>query len=445
MSILALPFPRSLFALAVAAGMSSLASAQMTWFVDASVCPTPGTGIPGSPFCRIQDGIAIANPGDTVLVAPGTYYENLDFLGKAIAVQSTDGALATIVDGGLAGSCVSFVTGEGPGSVIQGFTLTNGSGRPVSGSGEGGGVSCSASSPTILENRIIRNAPQRGGGIACRNGSSPLIARNLIAYNTAPSAGGGIFLHTNCAPRIENNLILRNRVASATGGGLYIGYSSAPVLEHNTIYANSALNAGAAFSFQSSATATNCIVWGNTPNQLLNVVNVTYSNVEGGIAGTGNVNADPLFVDGATDDLHLQAQSPCVNTGTNVVTLIDFEGDSRTASIAPDMGADEFHPHLYIAGEPLRWNLIDVRFIGVPNTAPVFAILGSGFMPVPLPLPPFGDLLILPTLYAFPMPPIGANGSLSFSALLPGPGPYSVYLQALIGTTLSNAIQIYVN
>ncbi|MBL8897090.1 MAG: right-handed parallel beta-helix repeat-containing protein, partial [Planctomycetes bacterium] len=420
------------------------ALAQTTWHVDAAFCPGPGNGSPGSPFCRIQDGITAALPGDTVLVAPGTYVENVDFLGKAIELRSVRGPLATIVDGGLAGACVSFVNGEGPASIIQGFTLTNGSGRPVTGGGEGGGIACLSSSPTIRGNRIVRNAPRWGGGIACRSGSSPLIVGNLIADNTAPGAGGGLYLHTNCAPRLENNLIFRNRVASATGGGLYIGYNSTPTLVHNTIYANAALNAGGAFSFQSNATLTSCIVWGNTPNQLLNVVNVTYSDVQGGLAGTGNVNTDPLFVDPASDDFHLSFGSPCIDAGTSGGPGFDFEGDSRTSSAAPDMGADEFATRFYLAGVPRAWNTLDLRFIGGPNASPVFALLSTDFLPAPLPIPPFGDLLLLPPFTAFPMGALSAQGTLSVPVLVPGPGGYSLALQALIGVELTNGIALYV-
>src|SRR5689334_7174471 len=64
----------------------------------------------------IQAAITAAQPGDTVLVAPGTYLENLDFQGKAITVTSSDGAAVTIVDGGAKGPVATFRSGEGTGS-----------------------------------------------------------------------------------------------------------------------------------------------------------------------------------------------------------------------------------------------------------------------------------------------------------------------------------------
>ena len=71
--------------------------------------------------------------GDEVVVRPGTYEERIDFLGKAITVRSEQGPDVTVIDGGSPsnpdrGSVVVFENGEGPDSVLDGFTLTNGTG-----------------------------------------------------------------------------------------------------------------------------------------------------------------------------------------------------------------------------------------------------------------------------------------------------------------------------
>src|SRR5262245_23678148 len=89
----------------------------------------------------IQAGINVAASGDTVLVAPGSYSESIDFMGKAIAVQSSGGALATTITAtGLGTSTVKFISGEGGDSVLDGFTVTGGAGT-VSGSDRfGGGI-----------------------------------------------------------------------------------------------------------------------------------------------------------------------------------------------------------------------------------------------------------------------------------------------------------------
>src|SRR5262245_27769659 len=75
----------------------------------------------------IQAAINVATNGDTVLVAPGTYRENINFGGKAITVTSESGPRDTIIDGGNVDSVVIFTSGEGRRSIINGFTLQNGS------------------------------------------------------------------------------------------------------------------------------------------------------------------------------------------------------------------------------------------------------------------------------------------------------------------------------
>jgi len=74
----------------------------------------------------IQGAINIANNGDTVLVAPGTYYENINFNGKAITVTSSGGAAQTIIDGGGVAPVVTFDTNETSTSTLNGFTLQHG-------------------------------------------------------------------------------------------------------------------------------------------------------------------------------------------------------------------------------------------------------------------------------------------------------------------------------
>lgn len=107
--------------------------------------------VPGD-YLNIQEAIDAAANGDTVLVAPGTYFENIDFLGKSITVMSSDGADVTIMDGNYTASVATFQSGEGLDSVLDGFTLTNGLGNddPVNGSA-GGGVYCFQSSPLITK------------------------------------------------------------------------------------------------------------------------------------------------------------------------------------------------------------------------------------------------------------------------------------------------------
>ena len=117
----------------------------------------------------------------TVLVAPGTYHENIDFQGKAITLVSEQGASSTVIDGGLANPVVTFKTSEGNSSVLKGFTLQNGK-ATFAASYTGGGVSISGASPTITENVITKNQGGCSGiGIGIYFGS-PIIQKNTMRF-----------------------------------------------------------------------------------------------------------------------------------------------------------------------------------------------------------------------------------------------------------------------
>ena len=103
----------------------------------------------------IQTAINIAVNGDEIIVAPGTYFETINFLGKAIIVRSTDPydpavVQSTIINGNGAGSVVGCTNGEGPDTVLSGFVITGGSGAACGGGATcGGGMYNVNSSPTV--------------------------------------------------------------------------------------------------------------------------------------------------------------------------------------------------------------------------------------------------------------------------------------------------------
>jgi serine protease len=108
----------------------------------------------------IQAGINAAVNGDTVLVAPGTYVENINFLGKAITVASAKGPRVTIIDGNKKDSVVRFTNKETTASVLSGFTIQNGYAHIT-----GGGIDMETASPTITGSIITANQGNLGGGI----------------------------------------------------------------------------------------------------------------------------------------------------------------------------------------------------------------------------------------------------------------------------------------
>ncbi len=217
----------------------------------------------------IQDGINAANNGDTVLVAPGTYTENINFLGKAITVISTGGPKVTVIDGGGFAPVAAFVTNESTSSVLDGFTLQNGVGTftfqyqgggvsidnasptishnfiEKNTAGDGGGIGVYFGSPLILWNQVVSNSASFGGGIAIVGASSAQILHNTFSSNTA-GAGGAFELFDAGSVFIEDNMILGN--SGGQGGGLYIVNEADEIIVQNLIALNTASSGSQVYS-----------------------------------------------------------------------------------------------------------------------------------------------------------------------------------------------------
>jgi len=337
----------------------------------------------------IGDAIFAAENGDTVLVAPGMYVGSVNFMGKAITVKSSGGATATVLSGNnnYPVHVVAFENGEGPDSVIDGFTITQGW------DWSGGGVYCDACSPTIRNNIISDNEANYGGGIYCRLGASPIVTNNTIINNTArivyggmgggilcvsnsnafisnnrfignqAPCGGGIYCDSS-SPIIINNIVIENEAIlnmhgiGGQGGGICSGNYAVPKITNNTIVGNNALQGGGFLAGFSSAKVTNNIFWDNSATTYPEIYYsgvpfpvISYCCVKGGQAGAGNINANPLFADSANGDFHLLSNSPCIDKGSNSALSLpptDFDGENRimdgdgNGSAIVDMGVDEF-------------------------------------------------------------------------------------------------------
>ena len=275
----------------------------------------------------IQDAINAAESGNTILVGPGIYRENIDFMGKSITVHGVDGPIKTIIDGDRAGSVVTYSGGETEEAVLDGFTLRNGSGT------------------FIILAPFIGFGSYVGGGIYLEN-SSPTITNCMITNNYA-YLGGGLYLRAS-SPTITNSMIVRNRATGLAhgGGGLYLEDSS-PTITHCTVGSNFAGQyGGAIFCDNASPRITNSILWGDSAiyGSEIHVYSgspvVTYSDVEGGWSGEGNIEANPSFAGAIT--FHLVPGSPCIDSATDAGVYTDMDGQRRPWGAGFDMGADEF-------------------------------------------------------------------------------------------------------
>ena len=176
---------------------------------------------------------------------------------------------------------------------------------------------------------------------------------------------------------------------------------------------------------------------------------MSYCDVKGGYPGPGNIDADPLFVNAAEGDYHLGYLSPCRDTGSNTAPDLpgkDFEGDPRISQGLADIGADEFHPHLYFTGETAPGGSIEVKVIGVPASAPLLLWIGSGTRDNPLPTVYGNWFLQLPLLLQVALDPVPKEGVAILAYDFPPdfPAPWLVAMQALVGKNLSNFSEMHI-
>lgn len=397
-------------------------------------------------FLRIQDAVNASGEGGTVVVRPGTYFENIRITEKPVVLESEYGPALTVIDGMDNGrdSVVLIWNQETAGTVVDGFTITNGSSGYA-----GGGIWCGDGADCTIRNNIITNnsTVSRGGGIHCEN-TSPLIQSNII-YDNSAQKGAGVSCW-EASPQIVNNTITRNWCTSIyaddKGGGIGCTKASFPVISNTIVWNNTA--------------STGPEIWIGaitSPSTL----SISFSDVKGGQAlvsletgclidwGPGMIDLDPVLAEAGDGDFHLTFGSPCRDAGDGsaaALPIVDFEGDPRVAGSSPDMGADEFHRHLYSLGDMIPGNTIDVRIVGFPGTAPLRLWLGSGILEEAWPTTS-GDFYLLPPLTTFPLGVIASShGIRNIEAKVPVTWlSGELYgLQALVGDKLSNLMVLTV-
>lgn len=325
-------------------------------------------GVPDASFPTIQSGIDSALAGDTVLVEVNRWYENIDFGGRNIIVGSRfllDSQLVwvakTVIDGSRpavpeSASCVRIVNGEDSTTQLVGFTITGGTGtiwQDEHGAGlfrEGGGILMQASAAVIRNCIITGNEATDatgcqsagGGGIRAGDGN-PLISHCVIDHNYG-RYGAGIVLNYS-GGTLRNCLIARNAGGEDYGGGGYWAYANGPapkLIENCTFGENrSATLGGGMRVWATTNTVRNSIFWGNVAptgpqiHPTSGAAGVTWTNVQGGRSGEGNIDADPDWDGGA---MILFPASPCVDTGNPDPAYDD--PDSAGIAIWPARGTE---------------------------------------------------------------------------------------------------------
>lgn len=224
------------FTLLIVLALSAPAASQTTWYVAPG--PGPGSGVPGDPYTSIQTALAATSTIhlDTILVAPGTYLERLDFLGKNVRVVGVGDATQQVLDGGQVGSVVTFAAGESASAILLNFTIQNGLAAGAGSTTRGGGIRIDGASPSIVRCEVLNNRAHRGGGVAIASGS-PTFVECGITYNTISASGSletfgaGVYAGSGANPTFTDCRIDRNDYGASTanlygggacGGGTYL-------------------------------------------------------------------------------------------------------------------------------------------------------------------------------------------------------------------------------
>jgi len=332
------------------------------------------------PFNSIQESINASISGDTVLVYPGTYVENVAIENKTnltlgslfLTTGDTSFISHTIIDGGHKNTVVSIYNGTDLTTIISGFTIANGYAvdtitNVCGANGWGGGIGIWNYSSSKLLNLIIKNnIANVAPGILVKDHCSSFISNVKILNNiekiTICCGGAGIGLWDNSTAIVVNTLFAGNISSIIGEGGAIISCwtSSSLKLNNLTVVDNSAASI---IINLSDLEIKNSILWHNSKYSFEGTANILYSDIQGGYAGIGNINKDPLFVDATKGNYHLQPYSQCINTGTLDTTglglgLFDMDGNSRVSFSRIDMGAYEFNsypdspPKIYMGGGP---------------------------------------------------------------------------------------------
>ena len=279
-------------------------------FYSDSTLKSDVLNVPIPLYPTIQSAIDDSLNGDTVLVAPGTYYENINFNGKNISLfsqyifsQDTTDIVQTVIDGSDSGCVVVFENGEDSSAIISGFTISNG--YTYKDTTRGGGITCINYAAPMLSNLfIISNTVEGdvylhgGAGILCKNRAKPIMRNLTFRENDAPYCYGGAIQCIDSSNIYLSNSIIRQNVSGL--GSIYASHSSIELndvlIENNYSHAdggggiyledayanirNTKILHNDVLNFGGGIYCKNSIV-------MINDAHIRYNNANGGVTGYG--------------------------------------------------------------------------------------------------------------------------------------------------------------
>ncbi len=315
-------------------------------------------------YPTIQQGLNAVTSYDTILVAEGTYYENINWPDTNGIKLIGSGEENCIIDGSSIASVIRFesltIAFEEQ-TLIEGFTIQNGYSHGTQHLRFGGGIFLENASISLKNLIITNNSAIWGGGIMCFNYSDANLENVIITDNRADENGGGIRCKYTSHVVMNNVIISNNESTYGYGGGIAVGDISEPYISYalisnntavygggvyfekghcdlinSTIVNNTASNdGGGVYCYDPTNKIENSILWNNYPNQLVYDADITYTDYQAGWPGTGNIDLDPLFVNASNGNFHLTSTSPCIDSGN---PNSPFDPDSTIA----DMGCFYF-------------------------------------------------------------------------------------------------------
>ena len=412
--------------------LAASSSGDQIWCAEGVYLPTNGTSRGVS--IVLKNGVQVYGGFN----GTESSFDQRPALGVAPSVLSGD-LLDNDASGSVTDNSYHVVKGTSTNAtaVLDGFTVSGGNSNASGNNNKGGGILCiSNSSPSIRNCLFINNRCTFGGGAGYISGSSPSFIDCTFQDNIGGSyggafdiAGGGAVVFDRCAfygnraaragaleiysttgPRVTNCVFSGNTATGGGGGGaLWIGTGGNTQLRNCTVVGNfSTVNVAAGLRVSgANPSIANCIFWDNvgpggaqaSANQVTGTTAVTYSIVEGGLSGTGNISLTPQFTDLANGDLSLAGSSVGLDAGSNSMVpagiLLDkahnprfadapvSDAGSGTAPIV-DIGAYEFTPVQILAfcsgdgsGTPCPCSNVGGSGEGCANTTGSGAVLSG--------------------------------------------------------------------